>query len=118
LNDSQILEILERAREAGASSAFLLPIRLSGRTLDVFRERLAEAYPARVTKIWNAIRELRDGAVNDTRFGCRMGGEGPRWAAIESLFEAQCRRLGFSEERHQRRSSRFRRPSPQKPLFD
>lgn len=118
LNDSQIVEILEKARNAGASSAFLLPIRLSGRTLDVFRERLAEAYPARLTKIWNAIRELRGGSVNDTRFGYRLRGEGSRWAAIESLFEAQCRRLGFSEERMERRSGRFRRPSPQKPLFD
>jgi DNA repair photolyase len=117
LNDSQIAEILGRARAAGASRAFLLPIRLSGRTLDVFRERLEEAYPARAAKVWNAIRELRGGAVNDTRFGYRLSGQGPRWAAIESLFQAQCRRLGLGEEGEEARPNRFRRPSSQGSLF-
>src|SRR5262249_21733784 len=72
LNDSQISAILERARAAGATGAFLLPIRLSGRTLDVFRERLAEAYPTRAPKVWSAIEQVRGGKWNETRFGARM----------------------------------------------
>jgi DNA repair photolyase len=117
LNDGQIVEILERGRSAGASSAFLLPIRLSGRTLDVFRERLEEAYPDRAPRVWNAIREIRGGAVNDTRFGLRLRGQGPRWDAIETLFRAQYRRLGFGGGREDLRQGTFRRPSPQGTLF-
>ena len=50
-----------------------------------------------------------------------MEGVGPRWAAIENLFEIECRRLGYNEEAHEqrRRVSAFRRPGPaQAGLFD
>ena len=117
LNDSQIAEILERGRAAGATSAFLLPIRLSGRTLDVFRERLAEAFPVRAAKVWSAIEQIRGGKRNETRFGARMRGVGPRWEAISALFRAQCRRLGLNEEEDSERPTTFRRPSVQPSLF-
>jgi DNA repair photolyase len=117
LNDSQIAEILERGRAAGATSAFLLPIRLSGRTLDVFRERLAQAYPARAAKVWSAIEQIRGGKWNETRFGARMRGLGPRWDAISALFRTQCRRLGLNETDEPDRPSTFRRPTSQPSLF-
>lgn len=120
LNDSQIPEILERARSAGASDACLIPLRLSGRTLDVFRERLAAAFPARERRIWSAIEQIRGGKRNETRFGDRMVGLGPRWAAIEALFDAQCRRLGFNggSEDEAEAPNTFRRPRAQPGLFD
>lgn len=119
LNDGQIAEVLHRAREAGASQAFLLPVRLAGATLPVFRQRLEAAFPARAGKIWNAIREMRDGKWNESKFGDRMRGVGPRWAAIEALFRTECHRLGFGDDRPARtRRAPFRRPSGQGELFD
>jgi DNA repair photolyase len=124
LNDSHIATLLERAKSAGATSAFMILLRLSGQTLPVFEERLAEAFPDRAKKIWNAIEEMRGGKRNETRFHDRMVGRGPRWEAIEALFEAQCRRLGLNtrredsgEEDSEDESSPFRRSSPQGELF-
>jgi DNA repair photolyase len=120
LNDSHIAELLERARHAGAERAFMILIRLSGQTLPVFEERLAEAFPARASKVFHAIEEMRGGKRNETDFFRRMVGRGPRWQTIEALFDAQCRRLGFNGGDDEERAddpSPFRRPSPQGDLF-
>jgi DNA repair photolyase len=96
LTDSQIPEILQRAREAGASSAGRVLLRLPAEVEDVFVARLREALPLRADKVLHAVQELRGGAgLYDSRFGARMRGTGPRWAAIDAVFLAQCRRLGL-----------------------
>jgi DNA repair photolyase len=120
LNDSHIAELLERAKAAGAKRAFIILLRLSGQTLPVFEERLAQAFPARANRIWHAIEEMRGGKRNETEFHERMVGRGPRWEAIEALFEAQCRRLGLNADDDGETGERpptFRRPSPQGDLF-
>ncbi len=117
LNDDQVAEILARARAAGATEAFRQPIRLSGATLPVFRERLEAAFPARAAKVWNAIEEMRGGKQNETAFGARMRGLGPRWAATEALYRAECRRLGFDRDEGPPPKSTFRRPGGQGALF-
>jgi DNA repair photolyase len=119
LNDSQIAEILQRASAAGARRAFLLPVRLALEVLPVFRERLEEAYPQRAAKVWNAIREMRGGKLNESEFGARMQGLGPRWEAIRTLFETQCQRLGLNRESTDRGKKRsFRQPGAQGDLFE
>jgi DNA repair photolyase len=120
LNDSQITQVLSRAREAGATSAFLTLLRLPAEVLPVFEGRLQEAFPDRAARIWSAIRQVRGGQLNDSRFGSRMEGSGPRWAAIEQLFEVECRRLGLHQDGEPKhpRTSTFRRPSRQPTLFD
>jgi DNA repair photolyase len=130
LNDAQIPEILARAADAGAESAFLGLLRLSREVLPVFTERLEEAYPLRTKKVADALREMRGGAMNDARFGARMRGQGPRWALVEALFESSLRRYGLdggrgSDERAPSRGpaasdgpSPFRRPTAQLGLFD
>ena len=97
LNDPQIPEILKAAREAGATSAFLILLRLVGEVRPVFEERLKAAYPHRVNKVLRALEESRAGIPAEQRgdFGARMTGCGPRWAAIEDLFQLHCRRLGL-----------------------
>jgi DNA repair photolyase len=131
LNDSHIAELLERAKAAGARRAFIILVRLSGQTLPVFEERLAEALPDRARKIFHAIEEMRGGKRNETAFHDRMVGRGARWEAIESLFEVECRRLGLSTHHGDSEDddededdspggapSPFRRPSAQGALFE
>jgi DNA repair photolyase len=118
LNDSDVGELLERAHAAGARSAFHLPVRLSGEVLPVFEDRLAQAFPGRAKKIWHAIEEMRGGRRNETAFGRRMRGLGPRWAAVDRLFDVECRRLGFNARERPERGSGFRRPTRQAGLFD
>ncbi|KPK15152.1 MAG: radical SAM protein [Myxococcales bacterium SG8_38] len=95
LNDDQIPEILRRARDAGASSAFKIMLRLPREVGPIFEARLAEAFPLRHRKVMSAIRDVRRGRDTESRFGARMVGSGPRWAAIEQLFSTHCARLGL-----------------------
>jgi DNA repair photolyase len=120
LNDSDIAKVLARARESGATSAFLTLLRLPAETLPVFEERLGEAFPDRASRVWSNLEQTRGGKRNESRFGARMEGVGPRWAAIESLFEIECRRLGFNlrPDESRARTSTFRRPRAQATLFD
>jgi len=120
LTDSDIPKILSRAREAGAVKAFLTLLRLPAETLPVFEQRLAEAYPDRAARVFSNLEQMRGGRRNDSRFGSRMEGVGPRWQAIESLFEVECRRLGLNRDGEMHpRTGTFRRPAPgQGSLFD
>jgi DNA repair photolyase len=121
LNDSAILPLLTRARDAGASQAFMTLLRLAGEVKPVFLERVGQTLaPERVQKIVHALEEMRDGNLSEARFGARMRGQGRRWEMIERMFEAQCRRLGLNEERvaEQPIANTFRRPSRQLSLFE
>jgi DNA repair photolyase len=120
LNDSDIPAVLSRAREAGAEKAFLTLLRLPAETRLVFEERLVEAFPDRAARIFSNLEQTRGGKRNETRFGARMEGVGPRWQAIESLFDVECRRLGLNRaDTRTMHTSTYRRPAPaQKGLFD
>jgi len=96
LNEDQIPEILRRAADAGAGSAFKIMLRLPRETGPVFEARLGEAFPLRKSKVMNAIREARGGRMTESGFGARMTGQGARWKATEQLFETQCARLGLA----------------------
>ncbi|HEX6885285.1 MAG TPA: PA0069 family radical SAM protein [Planctomycetota bacterium] len=95
LNDADLPAQLERARAAGARAAFFLLLRLPAEVLDVFRERLVEAYPERAEAVLAALAEMRGGKLRESRFGERMRGHGPRYQLLEDLFRLHCRRLGL-----------------------
>jgi DNA repair photolyase len=95
LNDDQIPQILKRAREAGAVSAFKSLLRLPLEVSPIFEARLAEAFPLRHAKVMSGIRDVRGGHESEGRFGARMVGQGARWSVIEQLFSTQCDRLGL-----------------------
>jgi DNA repair photolyase len=96
LNDSAIPAILTQARERGADSAFMTLVRLPGAVRDVFVDRITRELPTRASKIINAIKEVRDGKLNNSTFGKRMAGTGARWDAVEWMFESTCQRLGLN----------------------
>jgi len=95
LNESDIPRILERARGAGATSAFVTLLRLPAEVLPVFQSRLEEALPERARHVLAALSDVRAGRLGESRFGRRMRGSGARWEATLRLFELQCRRLGM-----------------------
>ena len=101
LNDSDAPRILETAHAHGARRAFMTLVRLPSSVLPVFRERMAAAFPERLSKIEHAIQEMRGGAWNDSGFGGRMRGQGERWKTSLALFEATCRRLGMNDSEAQ-----------------
>jgi DNA repair photolyase len=127
LNDVDVAEILERAKDAGAIGAACLPVRLAAEVLPVFLERLAVAYPDRLEKVRHAVQQIRNGKMNVSEFGERMRGDGPRWDAIRRLFETHCKRLGLgtweaddegaAPDRDPDAPTTFERPKAQQELF-
>ncbi|MDQ3666925.1 MAG: radical SAM protein [Acidobacteriota bacterium] len=111
--------LLKRAKEAGATSAFINMLRLPGSVAPYFEERLREKLPSKAERILNRIREARDGKMNSSVFGERMRGKGQYWEATERLFRIHCERLGFNKKHEHVSRSRttFRRPSAQANLF-
>jgi DNA repair photolyase len=120
LNEHSIPELLERARDAGAKSAFINLLRLPGNVKPYFLERLQEKMPLRAKKIINRIREVKGGVLNKSGFHDRMRGEGPFWEMVKKTFEIHTRRLGLNQAKYEMKEHRrtFRRPSAQGDLFD
>lgn len=94
-NDDDVPEILERAADAGARWAGMMPLRLPGVVAGVFLERLRASRPERASRIESRIREMRGGELNDARFFERYSGTGAYWQAVESLFALHRDRLGL-----------------------
>lgn len=116
---TDIPKLLKRAKEAGATHAFINMLRLPGSVAPYFEERLREKLPTKAERILNRIREARGGKLNSSVFGERMRGKGQYWEATERLFRIHCERLGFNKEHERVSGSRttFRRPSAQANLF-
>jgi DNA repair photolyase len=112
LNDDQMIRVLEAARDAGATSAGWVLLRLPGAVKGVFEERVRGALPLAADKILHRIRETRGREkLYDPRFHKRGRGEGVYAQTIATLFETTAKRLGLND-RSQARDfpSRFRRP--------
>ena len=110
LTDHEIPRIIAAAADHGATWANWLLLRLPGAVEEIFGGWLEESLPERRNKVLSRIRSLRGGALNDSRFGRRMRGEGPFAAQIRALFEAAVRRHGLSPVAPDLSPAAFRRP--------
>jgi DNA repair photolyase len=113
LNEDDIPELLARARDAGATDAGFVLLRLSGNVEPVFMERMAAAFPDRIAKIISRIRQVRGGKLSESDFFKRYEGEGAHWHLIEQLFEVSRKKAGFSDAEDRPVPNTFRRPTTQ-----
>jgi len=111
LTDHEIPVILEAVAGAGAQYAGYTMLRLPGAVAPVFENWLNLHYPDRVNKVLGRIRDLRDGKLNDSRFGVRMRGEGIWADAVNKLFKLTRKRLNLERE-PELSTAAFRRPGP------
>jgi DNA repair photolyase len=110
LTDHEMPRILEAARQAGATSAGFVPLRLPFVVKDLFTEWLERHFPDRKNKVLNRIRDLRGGKLNDPNHGSRMRGEGVWANQIAQTFKLHIARLGFNNEDRKRSIAHFRVP--------
>lgn len=110
ITDHEIEHLVEAVAEAGAMSAFFLPVRLPHEVAPLFRAWLDEHYPDRAGKVMSIIRSIREGRDNDPRFFARMRGHGAWAELIRTRFEKACRKHGLNRERIDLRADLFRPP--------
>ncbi len=79
LADREIPALVQAAADAGAAAVGHIPLRLPLAVAGLFDAWLARHYPDRRDKVLNRVRSLREGRLNDPRFGHRTRGTGP-WA--------------------------------------
>ena len=110
LTDHEITAILEAAARAGAAFAGHQIVRLPLTVAPLFEAWLDEHAPTRKEKVLNRLRSMRDGRLNDPRFGNRMKGSGPFAEQISSLFKISKRKAGIPGGFPSLSIDAFRRP--------
>ncbi len=101
LNDSEIEAVLGAAREAGATSAGYVLLRLPYEVKDLFRDWLKQHFPEKHDRIMHLVQETRGGREYDARFGQRHRGTGHYADLIGKRFANAVRRNGLNRNRYE-----------------
>jgi len=110
LNDAEIENILAAAKEAGASEAGYVMLRLPLEIKELFREWLLTDHPAKAGRVISLARSLHGGKDYDPAFGQRQKGSGPVAWMTGRRFELACRRLKLNQRKLGLTTEHFRRP--------
>jgi DNA repair photolyase len=110
LNDHEIPLVIAAAAKAGARWAATQVLRLPLAVAPLFEDWLTRNFPDRKDKVLNRIRALRDGKLNDARFGSRMKGEGIFAEQISQMFHVARRKAGLEDDGPELSAASFRRP--------
>ena len=97
VNEPELERILTAARDAGATRAFSIPLRLPWEVAPLFEQWLQQHFPQRAARVMARIRDMREGRLNDPRFGTRMTGTGIWAELLRQRFERAVRRLGLNQ---------------------
>jgi DNA repair photolyase len=113
ITDHEIEDILAAGRDAGASSAGYVLLRLPHEVKDLFREWLGEFYPERAQHVMSLLQQSHGGKDYDSRFGHRMRGSGPYAEMLHTRFRLAARKLCLDADagRHNLVTSLFRPPA-------
>ncbi|QBX35651.1 PA0069 family radical SAM protein [Paracoccus liaowanqingii] len=110
LTEPEIEAILTAAREAGASTASMIALRLPHEVAPLFRDWLERHRPGMAAHVMNRVQAMRGGRDNDPRFGHRFKGEGVEADLARQRFRLARRRLGYREGSPALDCSRFGPP--------
>lgn len=110
LTDTEVPQILEAGKKAGAINASYAILRLPYGVKDLFVSWLEEKLPLKSKKILSQIRQMRDGKLNDSEAFTRMSGKGTIAGTIKSFFELNARKLGLNTPAPKLRTDLFLRP--------
>lgn len=110
LTEPEIEAILTAAREAGATTASMIPLRLPHEVAPLFRDWLDRHRPGMAAHVMNRVQAMRGGRDNDPRFGHRFRGEGAEADLARQRFRLARRRLGYAEGSPALDCSRFGAP--------
>jgi DNA repair photolyase len=97
-NEPDMPGLLERAKECGATRAFMSMLHLDTDSIeDYFVEKMHERLPpTRVTKIINTMKRERGGSLRHNTYKERQTGRTEQWEVTKKLFDFHAKRLGFN----------------------
>lgn len=100
-NESDIPGLLERARDCGATRAFMSMLHLDTDSIEeYFVQKMHERLPpTRVVKITNTIKRERGGSLRHKTYKERSIGKTEQWEVTKKMFDFHATRLGFNAER-------------------
>ena len=113
LNDSEIERILETARDAGATEAGYVLLRLPLELKELIREWLRTEFPDRAERVISILRSMHGGKDYTPEWRLRQRGQGPYAEQIGARFRLAVKRLGLNERNHKLRTDLFQRPVAQ-----
>ena len=114
LNDCDMEKILFSAKEAGATDAWYVLLRLPLEISELFREWLAAHQPLKEKHVMTMIRQMRGGKAYDSAFRTRMKGTGVFADLLEQRFKKACSKAGLNQGRKRLSTEFFRRPPERK----
>jgi DNA repair photolyase len=120
LTDHEMAAILEAASEAGAMSAASTLLRLPEGVGPLFLDWLDRHRPLARRRVESLIRATRGGALDESRFGCRMRGQAAYADGIAASFRLFARKAGLDGDLPDLDETKFRpprRPDGQLRLF-
>lgn len=110
LTDHELEAVMEAGRDAGASYANSIPLRLPLEVADLFRRWIETTFPERAARVMGRVRELHGGKDYDSAFGTRMRGQGPWADLIHRRADLARKRLGLGNGLPPLRCDLFERP--------
>jgi len=110
LTDHELENISQAGRDAGATAASWIALRLPGEVSQLFQEWLTTAFPDRAEKVMRRIREMHRGKDHLPDWGRRMRGEGPYAELIARRFRVASERMGLARKTPPMTTDLFRPP--------
>jgi DNA repair photolyase len=118
INEPELERVLEAARDAGATSAFSIVLRLPWEVNPLFQQWLDTHFPDRAARVMARLREMRGGRDYDATFHERMTGHGIWADLLRQRFDKAVARLQLNTDKTELDLSAFRRPTgAQQALF-
>ncbi len=96
-NESDIPGLLEKAKESGATRAFMSMLHIDSDSIEqYFVQKMHERLPpTRVAKIVNTMKRERGGKLRHNTFAERSVGKTEQWEVTKKLFDFHAKRLGL-----------------------
>lgn len=95
-NESDVPKLLERARQAGATRAFMGMLHLDNESIEeYFLEKLHERIPTKAAKVVNSLKRERGGIMRHKNYATRSIGMTEQWNITQKMFDFHFKRLGF-----------------------
>ncbi|HYD01319.1 MAG TPA: PA0069 family radical SAM protein [Phycisphaerales bacterium] len=96
INDHEIPALLQAVKDAGATNAGYVLLRLPWQIKTLFLEWLVRHFPDRAARVESLLRQSRGGELYDSGWGERMSGTGPIADTIAATFKLFCAKNGLN----------------------